>query len=1010
MDTNNIRNYTELTFSKSNTTYVIHNTFDLDGKTIMLPTNIVLQFGNNGGFINGTIVGDNTTINTDLKQIFDTTLSLQGSFSNGYLNPIWFGAATGNVDSTEAIQHVIDLCYNLGKQVYISSGTYYIVRSLFVYDGIYIKGDGIYNTILKTPFAKSAEAINNVNSSKGKYKTATITDALVPEFDYTIGHNRFYVGDGQVGFYDSDRDTNPNHPLYYPYDGTSAWTAWNNERSTIQNQGRFIGKTGREGYGYGLIKGSQNPNLFYENYTDKKPYYRTGHIWSGVRNLKFEGIQINTNSSDRGKDSAINLEYDASTIPSSIRETCDSSVLNCSFENLYLFSIGNSGIRATRAVDFSIVNCYIRQCSEYGIYLNGVTSISISGCYANSCLESGYYLKGVNYSTISACAADSCAIGYNLKNCSGITLTSCGAEATRYQVASEGEDEDPYKGRAFSITNCKGITLTSCYAMASHLKMDNITATELDAIEGFSDSEWEKNRHVFINESVDVSIIDPYFKSFQRIRSTPFRDSNNIKVNYKGGIYDATKSGSRYWEIHNYMVGAQYEIRGESSKHKVTIIASQTEEQLNSSNQIRTNNLDILDPGTVDNPLGYNTAGKTISGNDGNGGWYTTDGMQITFTNFEFIFPSNGTKAGLSRNAFWVWRNSLILIRKHTDETLNSHSNYFGYLDLIPFNENNPISWNNVSNQLKLCTIDIVNDYSDGDFIDGSSDYFAYGKLFYESAYNPIAYKPKIMTPIPAHVRTGYFGTRTIINSNSYDNLPNVVNKATMCIVGNSSKEEIIVDNSQKQEAVDAGNVLSLMTPEDLSNVNKTLFGVYDLKGTQYFAINSNPSGILQSRGKSFISSESTALSEITTLSDSATTTQIINKINSIINRLQIHGFIVQQNTTSNITFTFNDSDIKHNEDNSISLRFTIESNMPLYSIGAAYSKTNDSPTYSNNHVNANEYLDTVVSGNSYLYNMIVTIPRNDTTTLVYVRFYAYNSSTIGASTRVYSEQIYNFI
>ena len=67
---------------------------------------------------------------------------------------------------------------------------------------------------------------------KKKYNTAT--DAKnCPTLDLKNGHNRFYLGDGAVGYYDGDRDKNKNHPLYYPNDNSEEWKQWDKERTKI---------------------------------------------------------------------------------------------------------------------------------------------------------------------------------------------------------------------------------------------------------------------------------------------------------------------------------------------------------------------------------------------------------------------------------------------------------------------------------------------------------------------------------------------------------------------------------------------------------------------------------------------------------------------------------------------------------------------------------------------------------------------------------------------------------
>lgn len=916
-----------------------------------------------------------------------------GSCETTYNNVRDFGAfGDGKHDDTKAIQNAIDDAYKTKRLVYIPSGTYCIMRSIYIYDGIQIKGEGIYNTILKTPFDKTDAAKACVSRDKKRYNTLTEPSSM-PEFDIVVGHNRFHLGDGVEGYYDGDRDTNPSHPLYWPNDGSEAWKIWNSERSKIISRGVWIGKTGRENYGMGLFKSSQQPGLDYSDYPSKIfPY---GTIHTGIRNVKISDLQITTNSIDRSKDSAINFQYKAENIPSAIRETYDSSVLNIQLYNLYLFSLGKSGYRATRAVDHTIIGCYIRQTAEQGIYLNGVTSISISGCYCNSCLEGGYVLRGCNYCSITACAADSCSIGYNLYNCKGVSLNSCGCEATRYQKAEEAEEEDLSKGRAFVIRNCDGISLISCYTMTSHPKVysDEIIDVTNDEL----DENWLKSRHMFVSESKNVQASYCYFKSFERIRSTPYRNEDNKKVNYQGGTYDPTKYGSRYWQIQNYLVGAQFEIRGEESS--VSILCNESKENMTKTSEIRIGNLDILDPGTVPNPLlleGYSTAGKTLSGEDGNGGWTVTENgevKRVSFENFEFVFPINAKKIYGNREKFWNWRNSLLLIRRRNDESLKADypNKYYGYVSLLLNESTTMVNWNTVpSETIDKFKIDIVSDYSKSSFIDGSKEFFLFGKFSWQQLDKPIAFEPSLFTPIPALVRDKPEGCRIVLNSNTIKGFPINVQKASVSVIGNK-----YIPATDTTEEVIPGIPLVVMTQLKLDEMNNDskVMTCTDIKEKDYFSVYSQGKA-LSVKEKRFISNESDDWINIPPLTEAATLPHVINKVNSLIDRLIAHGFIAEPIT--DVTFEMVGLGYADIANKTTSIAFKVITQRPIYRAGVAYSVTNIEPTVSNNFVSANK--------DSALDRYVTTSIKSNSRPQFYLRAYVELTQEGGASNRVYSE------
>lgn len=902
----------------------------------------------------------------------------------------------GLTDDSQAIQLCIDKAYTEKRAVYIPAGTYLITRTIFLYDGIEVRGDGIYNTILKTPFSKSEAAKSMVNRDKNKYYNTITSPGSCPSLDLEVGHNRFHVGGGVVGYYDSDRHTNSNHPLYWPNDGSEDWEQWDKDRRKIESSGRWIGLTGRENYGGAVFKSSQEPGLLYEDFT-YDPVNPSGIIHTGIRNVKISDLQINTNSSDRGKDSAIDFQYKTSSIPSRIRETYDSSVLNIQLYNLYLFSLGKSGYRATRAVDHMIVGCYIRQCAEQGIYLDGVTSITISGCYCNSCLEGGYVLNGVNYSSIVGCAADSCSIGYNLNNCSGVSLVSCGSEATRYQKAEETEFEDPYKGRAFSIKNCKGITLSSCYTMTSHPNVYNDDI--LDATDDEIDENWLKSRHVMVMESKDVSINNCFFKCFERIRSTPFRDANNDKVNYQGGTYDPTQKGSRYWQIQNYLVGAQFEVRGEDSS--VSIVSTRSKSELMKTSEIRTGNLDLLDPGTVPNPIlsqGYSTAGKTLSGDDGNGGWTYTDPstgvvQQLSFENFEFIFPINAKKLYGTRELFWEWRNSLILVRRRTDEMLRDKvgaTNCYGYVDIINIGSTTePINWANVSPSIMpSITIDIVRDYSNTTVIDGDSSLFDFGKFSWQQLGAPVAYEPQVFTPVPAVVRDKPNGCRIALNTSEIDDLPVIAKQAGVAVVGN----KYIPATGDNVEVVPGVPlvVLSRLKSVELDEHTK-VFSCVNMDAKDHFSVFAKGKAISTS-GYRFISTETEHLSNISKLDISgSSTTTVVAKVNELIDRLIAHGFIGSPDVDSSIEF----KEFAATGDNTAAVvSFKVSHDIPIYAVGIGYSTSNAEPTTNQGKSLAtyDEFSGTYTCG-------AITC-----STSRYIRAYVETSPEGGASNRLYSQ------
>lgn len=118
---NGINLLTQAMLSKENTIYVIRDDFDLNNnhtRGVTIPSNCILQF-DGGSIRNGTLVGQDTEIQAGFAKIFDSNVTLSGSWkNNGHIR--WFGADPGKRDNTAAIQKCLD-CFEV---VEIDNATY----------------------------------------------------------------------------------------------------------------------------------------------------------------------------------------------------------------------------------------------------------------------------------------------------------------------------------------------------------------------------------------------------------------------------------------------------------------------------------------------------------------------------------------------------------------------------------------------------------------------------------------------------------------------------------------------------------------------------------------------------------------------------------------------------------------------------------------------------------------------------------------------------------------------
>lgn len=107
-------------FKKTNTIYKITKDMDLEGSTLIIPVGCTLDF-QGGSFKNGSIEGNGTAIQSELRKIFDDNVVLEGVWDVKEAYPEWFGGkGDGITDNTQAIKN----CIKYFTNTYVSAGTY----------------------------------------------------------------------------------------------------------------------------------------------------------------------------------------------------------------------------------------------------------------------------------------------------------------------------------------------------------------------------------------------------------------------------------------------------------------------------------------------------------------------------------------------------------------------------------------------------------------------------------------------------------------------------------------------------------------------------------------------------------------------------------------------------------------------------------------------------------------------------------------------------------------------
>lgn len=139
---------TQAMINKANTIYVIQYDYDLKEASINIPENCVLQF-DGGSLSNGTIVGNNTKIKTELEKIFNN-ITIDGNWNVVEAHPEWFGALPDGIyDCTDAIQKTIN-SFDVTK---LNNGVYFINGTIQLRSHVVIFGEKGKTTI-KSPVTK----------------------------------------------------------------------------------------------------------------------------------------------------------------------------------------------------------------------------------------------------------------------------------------------------------------------------------------------------------------------------------------------------------------------------------------------------------------------------------------------------------------------------------------------------------------------------------------------------------------------------------------------------------------------------------------------------------------------------------------------------------------------------------------------------------------------------------------------------------------------------------------
>ena len=162
-----------------------------------------------------------------------------------------------------------------------------------------------------------------------------------------------------------------------------------------------------------------------------------------------------------------------------------SNLNNILISNVLVQGAKRHGVMIYGGMASKIQNTRVRNAGGHGFYIAGSsTSISLDTCYTSGNYLSGFCLHSTTYSTLNNCASDSNGLGYWIRSCNSITMSSCGVEACQVRssipynlgitlpssagtvtVNDIGSDNAGFiKGTSYLFTGGGNITSTSCYS------------------------------------------------------------------------------------------------------------------------------------------------------------------------------------------------------------------------------------------------------------------------------------------------------------------------------------------------------------------------------------------------------------------------------------------------------------------------------------------------------------------------------------------------------------------
>ena len=99
-----------LFFNRPNTTYIVHDTIDLEENTIVMPMNCTLKITDKGYVTNGIIHGNNTRLSAKRRKVLGENCTLTGKWTNKVVYGEWALPSDESIVANHGFTNIMILC------------------------------------------------------------------------------------------------------------------------------------------------------------------------------------------------------------------------------------------------------------------------------------------------------------------------------------------------------------------------------------------------------------------------------------------------------------------------------------------------------------------------------------------------------------------------------------------------------------------------------------------------------------------------------------------------------------------------------------------------------------------------------------------------------------------------------------------------------------------------------------------------------------------------------------